>query len=107
MKISNSTLSLSTMLVLTLLIIVCCGDKPAPATTHQVFQPDSNTIGSDVRVMILKSELGYLSSQSQEVGEALTYVLNSGKLNILKVQTTYVNGYLLAAEIYYTEKSAK
>lgn len=60
--------------------------------------------GNNIRVMFIQSDEYYREKKAADVKSRLDVVVNSGKYDIMKINTTYVQGYLLAAEVYYREK---
>ena len=60
--------------------------------------------GNGLRVMFITSDKRYWDQKSAEIKPKLDAVVNSGKYDVVKIQTTYAQGYLLVAEVYYREK---
>jgi len=60
--------------------------------------------GNDLRVMFITSDKRYWDQKAAEIKPRLDAMVNSGKYNVVKIQTTYAQGYLLVAEVYYREK---
>lgn len=60
--------------------------------------------GNNIRVMFIQSDEYYWSKKAADIKPRLDAVVNSGKYDIAKINTTYAQGYLLAAEVYYREK---
>ena len=60
--------------------------------------------GNNMRVMFIQSNEYYWNKKAAEIKPQLDEVVNSGKYDIAKINTTYAQGYLLAAEVYYREK---
>lgn len=60
--------------------------------------------GNNMRVMFLQSDRDYWDDKAAEIKPRLDAVVNSGKYDVVKINTTYAKGCLLAAEVYYREK---
>lgn len=60
--------------------------------------------GNNLRVLLIQSDKYYWNEKAADINPRLDAIVNSGKYDIIKIQTTYVQGYLLAAEVYYQEK---
>jgi len=60
--------------------------------------------GNGLRVLFIQSNKHYWNEKATDVKPRLDAIVNSGKYDIVKIQTTYAQGYLLAAEVYYQEK---
>jgi hypothetical protein len=60
--------------------------------------------GNNIRVMFIQSDEHYWDRKAADIKHRLNAVVNSGKYDIIKINTTYAEGYLIAAEIYYREK---
>lgn len=60
--------------------------------------------GNKMRVMFIYSDEYYWDKKAANIKPRLDKVVNSGKYDIVKINTTYAKGYLLAAEVYYREK---
>jgi len=60
--------------------------------------------GNNIRVMFIQSDKYYWDRKAADIKPRLDAVVNSGKYDIVKINTTYAQGYLLAAEVYYREK---
>jgi hypothetical protein len=60
--------------------------------------------GNDLRVLFIQSDEYYWNKKAAEIKPKLDAMVNSGKYDIVKIQTTYAQGYLLAAEVYYRKK---
>ncbi len=57
--------------------------------------------GNSLRVLFIQSDKDYWNEKVADVKPRLEAIVNNGKYDIVKIQTTYVKGYLLAAEVYY------
>ncbi|KKT34926.1 MAG: hypothetical protein UW23_C0026G0011 [Candidatus Collierbacteria bacterium GW2011_GWA1_44_12] len=60
--------------------------------------------GNALRIKLLILETRYIDVRDKELSPQLDEFVNSGQYDIVKIQTTYVEGYLVAAEIYYYEE---
>ena len=60
--------------------------------------------GNNLRVLFIQSDKHYWDQKAADIKPRLDAVVNSGKYDVVKIQTTYAKGYLLAAEVYYREK---
>ena len=60
--------------------------------------------GNGLRVIFITSDKHYWDQRAAEIKPKLDAMVNSGKYDVVKIQTTYAKGYLLAAEVYYREK---
>ena len=69
------------------------------------YDASSRGDGNNMRVMFIHSNKNYWNQRAADIKPRLDKVINSGKYNIVKINTTYAQGYLLAAEVYYREKS--
>jgi hypothetical protein len=58
-------------------------------------------MGNRLRIIFVKSNEKYWNNKDTSIHRQLNEIVNKGKYNILKVQTTYEKGYLIAAEVYY------
>jgi len=57
-----------------------------------------------LRVEFIHSDQYYLDRKQKEVGPRLDEIVNSGQRNIKDVNTVMLEGYLVAAEVYYTDE---
>ena len=60
--------------------------------------------GNGLRVLFIQSDKYYWNEKAADIKPRLDAMVNSGKYDVVKIQTTYAQGYLLAAEVYYREK---
>ncbi|MDO8569574.1 MAG: hypothetical protein Q7R89_02235 [bacterium] len=60
--------------------------------------------GNGLRVLFIQSDKYRWDEKAADVKPRLDLMVNSGKYDVVKIQTTYAQGYLLAAEVYYREK---
>jgi hypothetical protein len=60
--------------------------------------------GNSLRVLFIHSDKYYWDKKEADIKPRLDAIVNSGKYDVVKIQTTYAKGYLLAAEVYYREK---
>ena len=60
--------------------------------------------GNGLRVLFIQSDKYYWNEKAADIKPRLDAMVNSGKYDVVKINTTYVQGYLLAAEVYYREK---
>jgi hypothetical protein len=60
--------------------------------------------GNNMRVMFIQSDEHYWNKKQDDIKPRIDAVVNSGKYDIVKINSVYAEGYLLAAEIYYREK---
>lgn len=60
--------------------------------------------GNNMRVVFIHSDMYNFDMKAADIKPRLEEVVNSGKYDIVKIDTTYEGGYLLAAEVYYREK---
>ena len=60
--------------------------------------------GTNLRVLFVYSDKFYWYEKMKEVESQLNEIMNSGKYDVVKIQTVYTSGYLLAAEVYYRSK---
>ena len=60
--------------------------------------------GNNLRVLFIQSDKHYWDQKAADIKPRLDAMVNSGKYDVAKIQTTYAKGYLLAAEVYYREK---
>jgi len=68
------------------------------------FDASSRGDGNNMRVIFIQSNEYYWNKKADEIKHRLDEVVNSGKYDIVKINTTYVKGFLLAAEVYYRKK---
>ena len=57
--------------------------------------------GNGLRVMFITSDKFYGDQKQGEILPKLEATINGGQYDVVKIQTTYDQGYLLAAEVYY------
>ncbi len=60
--------------------------------------------GNGLRMLFIQSDQRFWDMKAAEIKPKLDAMVNSGKYDIVKIQTTYVEDYLLTAEVYYREK---
>ncbi|MDD4900910.1 MAG: hypothetical protein PHS62_02230 [Patescibacteria group bacterium] len=60
--------------------------------------------GNNLRVLFIQSDKYHWDQKAADIKPRLDAMVNSGKYDVVKIQTTYAQGYLLAAEVYYREK---
>ncbi|MDO8593372.1 MAG: hypothetical protein Q7R59_00535 [bacterium] len=60
--------------------------------------------GNGLRVVFITSDRRYWDQKAAEIKPRLDAMVNGGKYDVVKIQTTYAQGYLLVAEVYYREK---
>jgi hypothetical protein len=90
---------LNRMVLYLVLALVCpllsACDEPPPIRQVSEFSKEQ---ANGLRLMILNGDDG-------NAAEALGLIVNSGKIEVIKVNTIYSNGgYLRLAEVYYKEK---
>lgn len=69
--------------------------------TYDSSGPDA---GNNTRILLIKSDKYRYDAQQKEVEPKLREITGSGKYNIIGIETVYVQGYLVAAEVYYKAK---
>jgi len=69
------------------------------------YNADSRGEGNNLRVLFIQSDKGTWDQKSADIKPRLDAVVNSGKYDIVKIQTTYQRGYLLAVEVYYQQQT--
>jgi len=67
----------------------------------------TNSSVSTISTIILTSDEYYLDTKQKEISQELMTKINSGELDITKVQTFYYKGYLVGSQIDYITKSNK
>ena len=60
--------------------------------------------GNRIRLMFIQSDKSSENGKAADIKSQLEGVINSGKYDIVKINRTYFEDYLLAAEVYYREK---
>ena len=60
--------------------------------------------GNNMRVMFIQSNKYFWRDKAADIKSGLDEVVNSGRYDIVKINATYVQGYLFAAEVYYREE---
>lgn len=60
--------------------------------------------GNNIRILLISSNKYHWDRQAADIKPRLDEVVNAGTLDIVKINTTYVQGYVLAAEVYHREK---
>ena len=60
--------------------------------------------GNSLRVLFIQSDKYDWYAKAADVKPRLDAMVNGGKYDVVKIQTTYTKGHLLAAEMYYREK---
>lgn len=60
--------------------------------------------GNNLRVLFIQSDKFGWDDKAADIKSRLGAMVDSGKYDVVKIQTTYVKGYLFAAEMYYREK---
>lgn len=68
------------------------------------YDASSRGDGNNLRVLFIHSDKYYWDQKAADIKPRLDAIVNSGKYDVVKIQTTYTKGYLLAAEVYYREK---
>lgn len=89
-----------------LLLIIGCVEKESYESAIQNYsvQSENTPLSNSVKLHIIKSDKWKWYKQDEENRVALEDFVNSGQYEIVKTNTVYQKGYLLAAEIYYKEK---
>lgn len=71
----------------------------------QTFEPAPSTSagdGSNLRFVMIEADRdAQVTAQEVVVKKQLSEMVNSGKYDIVKIQTVYVGGFLVVAEVYY------
>ncbi len=57
--------------------------------------------GNRLRILFVHNTYFYFSAKQKDVKLNLYEIVNGGEYDIVRIQTIYVKGYLVAAEIYY------
>lgn len=74
-------------------------------TSGEITYDASDTgAGNNLRVLFIYSDKYYWDDKMKEVQPKLNEIVNSGKYDVVKIQTVYTSGRLLAAEVYYRSK---
>lgn len=68
------------------------------------YDASSTGVGNNLRVLFIYSDKYYWNNRMKEVQARLNEIVDSGKYDVVKIQTVYTDGYLLAAEVYYRSK---
>ncbi|MFA6430607.1 MAG: hypothetical protein WC229_03235 [Candidatus Paceibacterota bacterium] len=68
------------------------------------YDASSRGDGNSLRVLFIQSDKYYWNEKTDDIKPKLDAIVNSGEYDVVKIQTTYAQGYLLAAEVYYREK---
>lgn len=71
-----------------------------------VYTASGRGAGNDVRVRFIQSSECCLERKAADINPRLTEMVNSGTHDIMKINTVYEQGYLIAAEVYYREKQS-
>lgn len=77
--------------------------SPTPENANQSFAGPDSISGKNIRVMYIRSDKYNLSRQQEEIQHQISDFVNSGKFNVVKINTYRESGRITSAEIYYTQ----
>jgi hypothetical protein len=63
--------------------------------------------GNDLRVLLIQSDKNYYDEANDVIEPQLVTIINSGKYDVVKIQGVRIEGYLIAAEVYYRQRKGK